>query len=83
MKDKSKFVVSCFEDWENWAHLFCKWANALPEAEIQSTAPDTDDKPDTDDEESVSSDSSSEDDGEEDSSWQTLVSMICSKFEPE
>jgi hypothetical protein len=83
MEEKSKFVVSCSEDWDNWAHLLCKWANAPPEAEIQSRTPEADDEPDTDVEHVTSLDSSSEDNGEEDSSRQTLVSMICSKFEPE
>jgi hypothetical protein len=67
MEDKSKYVVSCFEDQDNWAHLFYKWADALPQAEIRNTMPDMDGKSDTD-EESISSDSSSEDDSEEDSS---------------
>jgi hypothetical protein len=67
MEEKSKFVVSCFKDWDDWAHLFCEWANVLPQAEIQSATPDMDDEADTD-EESVSSDSSSEDNGKEGSS---------------
>ncbi len=63
MEDKSKHVVSCFEDRDNWAHLFYKWADGLPQAEIRNTTPDWDGESDTD-KESVSSDSSSEDDSE-------------------
>jgi hypothetical protein len=60
-RDKSKFVVSCVEDRENWAHLFYEWANELPAIETQTTRPDTDVDSDTD-AESVSSNSSFSDD---------------------
>jgi hypothetical protein len=62
--NKSKFVVSCFEARENWAHLFYEWANSLLGTEIQMTRPDSDEDSDTD-AESVDSDevSDSEDHG--------------------
>jgi len=53
-RDKSKFIVSCVEDRAQWAYLFFEWANDLPETEMQTTTPDTDDDPDTE-EESTSS----------------------------
>jgi hypothetical protein len=56
-RDKSKFVVSCVEDRENWAHLFYDWANELPAIETLTTRPDTDVESDTD-ADSVISDSS-------------------------
>jgi hypothetical protein len=56
-RDKSKFVVSCVEDRENWAHLFYNWANELPLIETWTTRLDTDVDTDTD-AESVSSNSS-------------------------
>jgi hypothetical protein len=49
--DKSKFVVSCFSDRENWAHLFYDWAMNLPVRDIQTVQTaraDTDDDSDTD-----------------------------------
>ena len=54
-KDKSKFVVSCFTDRANWAHLFYKWATKLPVKEVGTTRPDTDEDDDTD-AESIDSD---------------------------
>jgi hypothetical protein len=45
--DKSKFVVSCFEARENWAHLFYEWADSLPGTEIQTTRPNSDEDSDT------------------------------------
>ena len=53
-RDKSKFIVSCVEDRAQWACLFYEWANELPETEIQTTTPDTDDKSDTDEESNTS-----------------------------
>jgi hypothetical protein len=50
--DKSKYVVSCFDDRANWAYLFFDWAKNLPVTEIMMEGPETY----TDDEESVSSD---------------------------
>jgi hypothetical protein len=64
--DKSKFVVSCFEERANWAYLFFEWANDLPATETQTTRPDTDEESDTasesdtPDEESDSEDDSME-----------------------
>jgi hypothetical protein len=64
-EDRSKYVVSCFDNRENWAHLFYEWACSLPETEIESTIPATEAESDTDDEvESVCSDSSLEQDGD-------------------
>jgi hypothetical protein len=65
--DKSKFVVSCFEDQANWAYQFYDWANNLPVTETRMTRPETDEDSDTD-AESVDSDeevSDSEDDSME------------------
>jgi hypothetical protein len=47
--EKSKFVVSCFNDRANWAYTFYDWANRLPETEIQPSNPDSDEHSDTDD----------------------------------
>jgi len=46
--EKSKFVVSCFDNRQNWAYLFYEWANDLPVTEVPTTKPESDD--DTDNE---------------------------------
>jgi hypothetical protein len=46
--EKSKFVVSCFDNRQNWAYLFYEWANDLPVKEVPTTKPESDD--DTDNE---------------------------------
>ena len=65
--DKSKFVVSCVEDRQNWAHLFYEWANELPAKEIEMTGPETDEESDTDAESVSSSDMMSDADDDDDS----------------
>ena len=65
-RDKSKFIASCVEDRAQWAYLFYEWANELPETEMQTTTPDTDDEPDTE-EESTTSDLESEEEDAYDS----------------
>jgi hypothetical protein len=60
--DKSKYVVSCFDDRTNWAYLFYDWANSLPESDTITTRPDTDEDCETDTESEQSCPVSSSDD---------------------
>ena len=59
-KDRNKYVVSCVEPRQNWAHLFYTWAKGLPEVEFETTLPETDSESESDSESDISSSSNSE-----------------------